>query len=1345
MRNYLNFYLILCLFMAVLITNDVCAVLEYETFSKITANDGTYRDRFGSAVSIDRDYALIGAHDNDDDGSSSGSAYVYQRFGDIWVQVAKLRASDGAKYDNFGISVSLSGDYALIGAYGDDDKGDKSGSAYVFKRTGDKWRQVAKLVADDGAKYDCFGMSVSLSGDYALIGAYGDDENGDKSGSAYIFKRSGTQWNQVAKLLPDDPASSDRFGYSVAIHGRYALIGAYGDDDKGPSSGSAYIFEQNDDGAWQQAAKLIARDGSKYDHFGYAVSVFGDYALVGAHDDADNGSSSGAAYVYHRNGGAWEQVAKLTANDAAKYDNFGISVSLYSNYALIGAYCDNDNGKNSGSAYLFEQSGGVWKQVAKLVANDGAKDDRFGISVAMQDNHVLVGAYGKDDFGPSSGAAYVFNFDPSAIDDDGDGYTENEGDCNDVDPTIHPKATEICEDGIDQDCDGRDRPFPVYEIESLNVEEENSGVENSNFGDAVSIYGDYAIIGAPHDGGNGYKSGAAYLYKRSASNNHWIQVAMLQPNDIASLDCFGAAVSIYGDYAAVGAPHDYAESSPGSVYVFRRTVEGWIQQCKLEAHTDDQPDHFGEAVSIFGDYMAVGAPYDKNNETLSGAIYLYKQTGGAWTFLTKLTPDDGSENNKFGNAVSINGNHMIIGTSADDEKGIYSGSAYIFERTGEEWVRVAKLTPNDGEKFDYFGCAVAIQGDYAVIGACGDDDMGSASGSAYIFERSGDGWIQKAKLTASDETANHNFGYSVSITGNYALIGAFGDDYFGYDSGSAYLFAKLGGEWQQLEKFAASDGETNDRFGRSVSLNNDLVLIGAPHHAKNGFTYFFKFDPDEIDDDTDGYTEHEGDCNDFDAAIHPHALEIFYDGIDQDCDGYDSPCQIFETEQRATAGNVNDGFGTSASIYKDFAIIGAPYDSSNGSGSGAAYLYERESETWSQVAEFMAESGAPEDHFGESVSIHGDYSVIGIPYDDNNGIDSGSACVYRRNGDTWSLLAELSAEDGSPGDLFGKNVFIYGKVLIIGAPADDDNGESSGSAYLYEETKGRWSRIAKFTATDGSAGDLFGSAVSCNENRVIIGAFASDAMGVDSGSAYIYERDHGDWVCTAKLTPNDGAAHDNFGQSVSLYGDYIFIGADGDDDKGESSGSVYIYKQIAETWIQIEKLTAIDAGMGAAFGSSVSVDGDFAIISAPGAGQSGQAYIYQLIDGTWMLIHILDSDTTNSEVFGVNAAISMKSIIIGATKNNRQGAVYFYRACGLSPDSETDIDWDDDGMDDKRENQLFGGLVYGYKDDTDNDGFINYIEYVIGSDPCDNNDIPAPGTYYEYDAIGRIINIISIP
>ncbi|MCH7495657.1 MAG: T9SS type A sorting domain-containing protein [Candidatus Marinimicrobia bacterium] len=408
-----------------LLTLSICAVTLLAIFQpanaqisefKITASDGAAVDLFGHSVSISGDYAVVGASGDDDNGTDAGSAYIFKRTGTSWVEEAKLLASDGAAGDWFGHSVSISGDYAVVGARRDDDNGTESGSAYVFKRTGTSWVQEAKLLPSDGAAGDRFGVSVSISGDYVVVGAWLDDDNGTDSGSAYVFKRTGTSWAQEAKLLALDGAAFDNFGSSISIYGDHVVVGTVGDNDNGIRSGSAYVFKRTST-SWAEEAKLLASDGAAEDWFGWIVSISGNYAVVGARLDGDNGIRSGSAYVFKRTSTSWAEEAKLLASDGAADDQFGVSVSISGDYAVVGAFFHDDNGDSSGSAYLFRRTGTSWVEEVKLLASDGAAGDNFGSSVSISGDYTVVAARFDDDNFISSGSAYVYNgfTDPSPI------------------------------------------------------------------------------------------------------------------------------------------------------------------------------------------------------------------------------------------------------------------------------------------------------------------------------------------------------------------------------------------------------------------------------------------------------------------------------------------------------------------------------------------------------------------------------------------------------------------------------------------------------------------------------------------------------------------------------------------------------------------------------------------------------------------------------------------------------------------------------------------------------------------------------------------------------------------
>ncbi|RRJ98079.1 PEP-CTERM sorting domain-containing protein [Opitutaceae bacterium TAV4] len=435
--------------------------------STLTASDGAASDLFGFSVSASGGGALVGAQYDDDKGTNSGSAWYYKGLdnatGPTVNQSVKLLASDGAGSDEFGRSVSLSGDSALVGAYYDDDKGTNSGSAYYYKgldgKTGlpDGYTgpasvttatyQSVKLLASDGAANDWFGYRVSLSGDSALVGAYQDDDKGTNSGSAYYYKgldnATDPTVNQSVKLLASDGAAGDQFGFSVSLSGDSALVGARQNDGKVAASGSAYYFKGLDgktglpDGytghasvttATYESVKLLASDGAKDDYFGTSVSLSGDSALVGAFYDDDKGTDSGSAYYYKGLDGktglpdgytgpasvttATYQDVKLLASDGTRDDNFGWSVSLEGDRALVGARQNDEKATNAGAAYYYKgldnATDPTVTQDVKLLASDGAASDYFGESVSLEGDRFVIGAMYADPNGKTdAGKAYA--------------------------------------------------------------------------------------------------------------------------------------------------------------------------------------------------------------------------------------------------------------------------------------------------------------------------------------------------------------------------------------------------------------------------------------------------------------------------------------------------------------------------------------------------------------------------------------------------------------------------------------------------------------------------------------------------------------------------------------------------------------------------------------------------------------------------------------------------------------------------------------------------------------------------------------------------------------------------
>ena len=430
-------------------TNNVFAQ-NWNEVIKAVASDRAVDDRFGSAVAISGDYAIVGAEYEDHNvqgtifRAEAGAAYIFRNIAGTWTEVQKIVASNRNTGDNFGHSVAISGDYAIVGAHTNDGfisgtgNINNSGSAYIFQNTGGIWTQVNILEASDFEADDLFGCSVAISGDYAMVGAWREDEDEDEinsfsdAGSVYVFHNNGGTWSELQKIVASDRGTSDAFGWSVALSGDYAIIGAKEDDQNATggndlqSAGSAYIFK-NTAGTWAQMQKIVASDRGTNDEFGNSVGISGDYAIVGSMLEDHNltGSqtllSAGSSYIFKNNAGTFSQLQKIIAPDRDESDMFGCSVAISGNYALIGAYNEEEDpaGANAiagaGAAYLYENTAGTWSMVQKIVASDrDSADDYFAYAVALEANNSIVGALLEDEDSTGgntlSGAGSIYIF-----------------------------------------------------------------------------------------------------------------------------------------------------------------------------------------------------------------------------------------------------------------------------------------------------------------------------------------------------------------------------------------------------------------------------------------------------------------------------------------------------------------------------------------------------------------------------------------------------------------------------------------------------------------------------------------------------------------------------------------------------------------------------------------------------------------------------------------------------------------------------------------------------------------------------------------------------------------------
>jgi hypothetical protein len=354
------------------------------------ASDGTPDDYFGRALAISGETVLIGANGKD---NTDGGVYVFTRSGINWAEQQELRGSDVSFQDLFGSAVAISGETAIISAYG---KTNGQGAVYVFTRTDGIWSEQQKLTASDAAIGDYFGVTLAMSGDTIAIGTTNKD---DSQGAVYIFTRTNGIWAEQQKLSASDAVPRDFFGISVALTDDTLLIGASG---KNNLQGAVYVFTRTN-GIWSENQLLTASDAAFPDLFGYRVAISGDTVVIGA---TGKNNRQGQAYIFTRTNGIWSEQQILTGSDAAEDDYFGGALAISGDMLVIGVAPEVSH---RGLVYIFTREAATWTEYESLIANDVVIEDYFGSAVAVENGTALVGAP-FDNVGSNSDQGSVWAF-----------------------------------------------------------------------------------------------------------------------------------------------------------------------------------------------------------------------------------------------------------------------------------------------------------------------------------------------------------------------------------------------------------------------------------------------------------------------------------------------------------------------------------------------------------------------------------------------------------------------------------------------------------------------------------------------------------------------------------------------------------------------------------------------------------------------------------------------------------------------------------------------------------------------------------------------------------------------
>ena len=984
--------------------------------------------------------------------------------------------------------------------------------------------------------------------------------------------------------------------------------------------------------------KITASDGAVLDYFGYSVSVDGNTLVVGAYQDDDNGqTNSGSVYVYTRSSATdpFVFLQKITASDGAESDWFGRSVSVDGNIIVVGAYRDDDDGSSSGSVYVYTRSsaGASFGNEQKITASDGAEGDLFGFSVSVDGNTLVVGAYSDDDRGTDAGSVYVFTRPNFSVDLFGSDLL----------------VGSISYEGSAYIYDVGDATSPTL-THTLTPEDNLGG-----FGNDVQLYENYAMI-------SNYSEKAVYFFKKSGSN--WSQ----QQKITSATDTnFGLSIALYDDTLIVSNGYVYSytndtwepkqqlvDTNPGGPYVngditelnetnallsdsYHSRVRTYVKTGNLWLPSDEIITTY-EVFKMAGEFLCIGD---------SGGISIYKINNSKtlWTLVSQITDPDLT----FGNKLGFNGNMMFANGSIFERLSTTSNtSKYIVDSSSvTPFVDEQKITESDGGILDQFGFSVSVDGNTLVVGAHYDDDRGTDSGSVYVYRRSSatEPLVFQQKITASDGAEYDRFGFSVSVSGNTLVVGAYIDDDNGQNSGSVYVYTRPSADesFGNEQKITASDGVAFDLFGQSLSVDGDTLVVGA----------------NEDDDDNNGQNS---------GSVYVYRRS--------------SADELFGNEQKITAsdGTADDMFGYSVSVDGDTLVVGAYTGDHNGQTRiGSVYVYRRSSAgaSFGNEQKITASDGANGDHFGWSVSVDGNTLVVSARLDDDNEqFDSGSVYVYTRSsaGASFVFKQKITASDGFQIDYFGQSVSVDGDTLVVGAHGDDDDGSGSGSVYVYTRSSAgaSFGNEQKITASDGLVSDQFGWSVSVDGNTIVVGALNDDDNGqINSGSVYVYTRIYkfisdlnlGNFIMDSTSDLYLYVDNSNT-QLITSYVDYADVSKyENSIILGIPDNSIVSVYDYSSSWNFQFDLYPTGVTVGDEFGKSVSVYSNVYVAGAPGYNNGkGAVYVYvrePASEGSNIASQqiLQDSLAPNGENFGVDVDLYENTLTV---LSNSKVYVYKY-------------------------------------------------------------------------------------
>ena len=1141
-----------------------CSLPDEQSHSTVTTSDNA---RLGESVVLNGTVAAAGAPGL----NGQGEVHIYNQQQDgSWVFAQYLEAPS-AQYSNaFGAAIAFGGGYLFVGDPSSNDGGGSNGIVHIYEDQAGSWTLVQSLKHTSASSNagDNFGRSIAYANDHLFVGATRSEISSpttDLTGSVYAFTLQSGQFVQEQELRATGLGHQDKYGAAVAASGMYLAVGAPEHDGLNSNAGAVAIWKY-DGSDYVQQGDLIVDDTAG--QLGAALDIDGYTVLAGAPATDNN---TGRAYLLRtENGSDWAVSETLTPADMGGFDSFGADVDLDANFALVGAWRQEDGGNALGAAYSsFLYDGNAWTDAQTIVACGGSSSDYLGYSLDHEGGNIIIGAPGVDGANDQDGAVYFFStteptmdlvtttMDPAC---EGEAlgtitalttglgcvdYSWTGPDAYTSDATAGADTLEMLWAG-DYELTVSYSSGCVLGTTTVTVTEIPQIAISAVIGDAVTCTSADGDLDLTTTGGNG-----TYTWDWSTSETtediSGLTSLSCGGNENLDTECLPDSYTVNIASGSCTADSTFLVGFQDYVMDFTAPIEDVIVCEDAADLVIDIRDHFYdmEADDIEVTLTNTLLPSEWNVSVSGETLTIdFSAAGGAEDDIHLFVRDSESCTDT---AITFHVTEVPNLTGMDLEPAIASAT-----NVADGELEVTTLGYGQAMTLSRDGITVAFfEGDSTIFDglATGGYDvvsemLGGCMAYGYTFVESPEPVLYANRKEVSNHmTEDGLYGYSLDMAGDLAIVGAPSDTVNGVaDAGQAIIYRRGATTWE-LEQTLYSPGVTptgglgmvnldpmSDTYGTAVATDGTWMFVSAPTADA---------------------------ANDDEGAVYAYTMN-----------GGE-----WTLAQTLTAINTNgwsggDKFGLALALDGDRLAVGSNMNNSNG-GQSALHIFENQAGTWTEV-QVLSEDGENYSLYGERISLSGDVLVTSNAiYPSTSGPDArtGRAYIYRHDGTEFVLETQLDGD--SAGDNFGGSVALDGNTLVVGIPRSADAGSGAGSADVYVYNGDVWSLDGDLQPADLAAWDNFGVAAAIEGNLIIVGADGADENGAwQTGGVYMgFARENGAWNEAYLTTSCDTEGGDRFGKSVTIEGGRAMVGAWEDDNLLPTSGSV--------TWFELTEPDSI--------------------------------------------------------------------------------------------------------------------------------------------------------------------------